>query len=119
MSSQSRKEYQQKYHSDPTYKAKRREQLQDPERKIKRKSARLKRVHGITHEDYVFMLRKQDYKCLICEFEHAKLKDGLVVDHCHTTGKIQGLLCPMCNSGIGLLREDPTILRRAIHYLKQ
>lgn len=118
MSSLSRKEYQKKYHANPVYKARRREQLQDPVRKAKRKNYRLKRIHGITHEDYLTMLKKQQYKCLICKQDHSIFKDGLVVDHCHATGKIRGLLCPFCNTGIGLLKENPTILRRAIHYLK-
>ena len=30
----------------------------------------------------------------------------LCVDHCHKTGKIRGLLCFACNSGIGHLKDN-------------
>ncbi len=42
----------------------------------------------------------------------------LMVDHDHTTGEVRGLLCHNCNRAIGLLREDPERLRRAIEYLE-
>ncbi|MFP3967298.1 endonuclease VII domain-containing protein [Actinomadura fulvescens] len=40
------------------------------------------------------------------------------VDHCHETGKVRGLLCPECNTGMGQLRDDPVTLRRAADYLE-
>ena len=42
----------------------------------------------------------------------------LDVDHNHDTGEVRGLLCRKCNSAIGLLNEDPTVLFRAIDYIK-
>lgn len=47
---------------------------------------------------------------------HHKLK--LVVDHCHKTGRIRGLLCHNCNRALGLLQDDVGVLRKAIGYLK-
>ena len=41
------------------------------------------------------------------------------VDHCHHTGKVRGVLCWECNSGIGKLKDDPNLLRRAIQWLEQ
>ena len=43
--------------------------------------------------------------------------NGLVVDHCHSTGRVRGLLCSPCNSAIGLLKENPATLLAAIEYL--
>jgi len=43
----------------------------------------------------------------------------LVVDHCHSTGKVRGLLCSNCNRGIGMLQERVDILQNAIDYLKE
>jgi len=34
-------------------------------------------------------------------------------DHDHRTGKRRGLQCPFCNTGIGMLADDPELLRRA------
>ena len=41
------------------------------------------------------------------------------VDHCHHTGKVRGVLCWECNAGIGKLKDDPALLRRAIQWLEQ
>jgi hypothetical protein len=51
--------------------------------------------------------------CEICS------RPGPVVwDHCHATGLFRGWLCSQCNAGIGLLRDDPSTLRRAADYLE-
>ena len=74
--------------------------------------------YGITLEKYSEMLRKQDYKCLICSSSSTDL-DGraLAVDHCHTTGEVRGLLCHRCNLGIGNFKDDAQLLENAIKYL--
>lgn len=43
----------------------------------------------------------------------------LSIDHCHTTGKVRGLLCRQCNIALGKFKEDVTILQSAIAYLKK
>lgn len=86
-------------------------------------SAYLKRTYGISLDDYHLMLEEQGHRCKLCGGEgfvmnaaHHKLK--LVVDHCHGTGKIRGLLCHNCNRALGLLQDDVETLRKAIEYLK-
>jgi len=39
------------------------------------------------------------------------------VDHSHRTGQFRGLLCNTCNTGLGMLKEDPVLLKKAIRYL--
>lgn len=64
------------------------------------------------------MLSEQDGKCAICRIDRSKLSKAMVVDHCHETGKIRGLLCGKCNSGIGLLKDSSKLCQVAANYLK-
>ena len=81
--------------------------------------AHLKRMYNITLEEYNEMLEKQDHKCMICGKTEMNYKNKvLCVDHNHDTGQIRGLLCGLCNSGIGKFREDPQLLENTIKYLK-
>lgn len=77
---------------------------------------RLRRDYGLTTEDFDTMVTKQNNQCGICGID-LSFGIGPCVDHCHTTGKVRGLLCQKCNSGVGLLNDDPKILRAAIDYL--
>lgn len=78
----------------------------------------LLRKYGISLGDYDQMYEQQSGQCAICETEKApRGRDRLVVDHCHTTGKVRGLLCHKCNRGIGFLNDDPSIVSMAVDYL--
>jgi len=78
----------------------------------------LKRTYNITLEEYNNLLREQKGVCKICE-GICKNHDRLSVDHDHTTGEVRGLLCGKCNMALGLLQDSPTILQRAMEYLKK
>ena len=82
------------------------------QRDDKNLTARLKQ-YGITRDHYFFMLGKQENRCAICREEVEKL----VIDHCHKTGKVRGLLCSTCNSGLGFFRDHPDYCNRAFEYL--
>lgn len=77
---------------------------------------RLKR-YGLTIEEYQSLSDSQDGRCAICEFK--VFDNPLIVDHCHITKKIRGLLCNKCNIAIGLLRDDPQLVRSALIYLER
>lgn len=80
------------------------------------------REYGLTEEDYDQMLHKQNYRCAICgsnsSSESKKKGRFLYIDHDHYTGKVRGLLCSKCNSGIGLLGDDFEVLECAADYLR-
>lgn len=80
------------------------------------RNMRLKKLYGMTPEDYDLRLQQQHGGCAICS---AKPKEGwpLVVDHCHETDIVRGLLCDGCNQAIGRLGDNATALHRAYRYL--
>lgn len=78
----------------------------------------LSKKYNITIEQYDSMLKSQDKKCSICENKFNDKSKRFAVDHCHTTGKIRGLLCFHCNTGIGKLKDSVELLEKAIIYLK-
>lgn len=80
--------------------------------------------HGITVEQYYEIVKSQNNRCAICYNKETRL-DGvskkvgrLVIDHCHETNKVRGLLCHLCNTAIGKFKDDPIRMYRAIRYLK-
>jgi len=75
----------------------------------------IERNYGMNKEQFLEFFASQKNKCKLCSRE---LQEKWCVDHCHTTGKIRGVLCYACNSGIGHLQEDPEILRKAIDYVQ-
>lgn len=74
--------------------------------------------YGIDIKIYETMLDTQKSKCALCDIHMELSYRGLVVDHCHTTGRVRGLLCNKCNLGIGHLQDDTSIIEKALVYLK-
>ena len=81
--------------------------------------SRIKYRYGITKADYDVMFKAQGGCCAICGKEPRDNTGNmrLVVDHCHTTGKIRGLLCKLCNCSIGFLNDDVNLVFKAYTYL--
>jgi hypothetical protein len=83
--------------------------------------------YGITLLQYNEILERQNGVCAICGKKEEKAQarkkhgekviDSLQVDHDHETGKIRGLLCYKCNTGIGKLMDSPDLLRKAARYI--
>lgn len=75
--------------------------------------------------EFMQMLDDQGHRCAICGVEFKLgLKESVtpnkpVVDHCHDTGGVRGILCHACNKLIGLAKNSPDILHRGIVYLAQ
>ncbi len=69
--------------------------------------------YGITENTYKELEIKQKGCCAICGEEKP-----LVIDHCHVTNKIRGLLCSSCNLHLGGLGDNVESLEKAISYLK-
>lgn len=76
----------------------------------------LRKTYGMSLEDYDDLLRSQGGRCAICRKAPSPTK-MLAVDHNHRTGVIRGLLCHLCNTGLGVFRESPDLMQRALDYL--
>jgi hypothetical protein len=79
----------------------------------------LKRLYGISLEDYQKMLSSQKNCCKICLKQSIIGARKLAVDHCHKTGKIRGLLCTNCNIFLGYLELVPNIYIKTQQYLQE
>lgn len=81
----------------------------------------LNRYYGMTLEKYYELLKAQNGVCAICGKAETRTRKGVLqrlsVDHDHTTGKIRGLLCSLCNVAIGRFEDNPDFLRKAMDYL--
>lgn len=85
-----------------------------------------RKKYGLSQEQYLEMLERQDYKCANpgCNFRHRyeeffsedpvkgqragkkhQFQYLLVVDHCHETGRVRGMLCHRCNIALGHIEE--------------
>ena len=97
--------YRKKYRADPT--------KVERIRELGRKSNR-RQKYGLTEEAYEALLEAHDYQCAICFGTEV-----LCVDHDHETGKVRGILCSRCNSGIGMLRDSLLLVQKASEYLEK
>lgn len=83
----------------------------------------IKSVYGLDEKEYKNLIFLQNNLCAICnQPESNKSKKGkiknLAIDHCHTSGKVRGLLCQACNITLGHAKEDIEVLKRMIAYLE-
>ena len=83
-----------------------------------RKEDRIKRLFGISLQQFNDMLEEQKGCCYICQthFDHEK---EVNIDHDHSTGKLRKLLCRPCNTSLGLLKEKIETFYACAEYLKE
>jgi hypothetical protein len=80
----------------------------------------LRSCYNLTHDELMFMYESQNKQCKICGdvYEKVSKHGGLHIDHCHSSGKVRGLLCARCNVLLGTCKDDIVILQEAINYLQ-
>lgn len=77
----------------------------------------------LTVRQYGDMLEQQGGVCAICGKPETNVvgisgkASRLAIDHCHDTGKVRGLLCMRCNTGLGKFYDNKDMLRKAVAYL--
>lgn len=81
----------------------------DPEAGRQQACLRNYKIYGLTEEEFLVLLQKQNGVCAICgRPERRKIRGRvtrLSVDHCHKTGRVRGLLCAHCNSKLSLVEQ--------------
>lgn len=85
------------------------------------KRAKLKKCYKLTLDDFEIMLAAQGGRCAICGGTEPGGPTNLsfCVDHCHTTGRVRGLLCFSCNQGLGHFKDNVDLLANAAEYLQK
>jgi hypothetical protein len=76
----------------------------------------LRKIYGISLEDYNNIHLHQLGRCRLCDNPCPSGK-RLAVDHCHSTGKVRGLLCVNCNTALGSFKDNLELLKKAVKYL--
>lgn len=83
----------------------------------------LKKNYNISYEFYMEMYAKFDGMCHICRSKGFKIdanqRLNLVVDHCHITGLVRGMLCHNCNRALELFQDNTQFLNNAVEYLER
>lgn len=85
----------------------------------------IKTTFKITKESAEKIYRKiyDGGKCEVCKMtneQHIKTYGTrLHIDHCHKTGKVNGVLCQDCNIAKGILRDDPERIMRVAKFTKR
>ena len=71
--------------------------------------------YGITVEQYEAMLEQQGGVCAVCGRSDLEFH----IDHDHSTGVVRGVLCGLCNKGLGQFKDSPDLLEAAAAYLRR
>ncbi len=98
---------------------------------VKNKDAKLKSAlkwhyknkYGMTVEERQKLFDEQNGKCAICScdmnLDGDLNKAQAVIDHDHKTGKVRGMLCNLCNTGLGKFKDSVEVIEKAIAYLEK
>lgn len=108
-------------HRRNTYRANRERELQKQHQYYKehpnrRRATRIKHLYGIEYSEYERLRELQQGCCAVCGTAPDR---DLHVDHCHTTGRVRGLLCGGCNRALGIMHDDPACIRRLALYAER
>jgi hypothetical protein len=79
--------------------------------------------YGITEDTFHNMYDTQSGRCAICSRKivtaSKDTKEVACIDHCHTTGRVRGLLCWDCNVGLGKFFDNTEVMLNAVNYLRE
>lgn len=85
-----------------------------------------KHCYGIGRPEFEAMWENQDGMCAICGVKMTNIEidndpvnksNTSCIDHCHSSGRVRGILCARCNKGLGMFDDDPVKITKAVDYL--
>jgi|688.fasta_scaffold293915_2 hypothetical protein len=82
-------------------------------------SANRTRKFGLSEADMASLIHEQYGRCAICDdvLDVTPRANGFHIDHDHDTGIVRGILCPMCNVGLGMFSDKCSRIDQAMAYL--
>lgn len=99
--------------------------IKHPDKQTYHRFWQTKKKYNIDEIDFEALWIAFRGRCGICdkllqrpEQRRGQSLDVVAIDHNHQTGNVRGLLCNACNKGLGLFREDASLLERAKRYLQ-
>ena len=81
-------------------------------------SSSFKKRYGITIDQRDELFASQRFACAACGITTNPSKKFWHIDHCHTTGRVRGILCANCNIALGQVSDNIDHLRKLITYLE-
>lgn len=122
-----------RYRTDEAYREKKKARIRKyqttPDGLRGNRHSKLHASYGLSIEEYERLLNEQNGLCKLCRMinDHGR---ALSVDHLHVPGfdtlsmvdkrkLVRGLLCERCNRALGLLRDDPTLMRICAEYVER
>ncbi len=95
----------------------------DQKNPLTERKSSIKRKYGIEWEEFEIAYNNAKGLCEICSKSleiwttKGDGKESASVDHCHTTGKVRGILCRHCNVALGHFKDSRLHLLKAVEYL--
>ena len=83
---------------------------------------RMAKSYGLTIQQVEEIFEAQNGACKLCLREltlGGKESTSAKVDHDHVTGVVRGLLCDLCNRGLGYFKDRPEVMERAARYVRE
>ena len=74
--------------------------------------AQQRRKYQLSDEAEVYLVERAAGHCELCG-----TASDLKTDHCHRSKLVRGLLCHQCNVGLGMFKDDPELMRKAIDWI--
>jgi len=78
--------------------------------------------YNLNRKQQIQLLESQNYKCALCESVISLFvgnNQSGVIDHCHKTGKVRGVICSYCNVALGRIEHvgKDKFLKNLLEYL--